>query len=741
MSSAIMSAVILQPQTGGAPVQGTGGFSQFIGFGDSAMDSGYYLTDPAHLADPQYEAAVAAGGGLPTSIGGVMNSVLLAHDFGLSAIPVGKPGGTNYAAGGAAAYGTGTAPVPSVATQMQSYLSANGGHADPNALYMITGGGNDLSYAQANIVGAAAQQAYVISDAHQLATAIEQLSAAGARHILLAGATGNPSDGFRDTLTTDLTAAGVSFMSYNFPVGWFSAGGPVESNPAAYGITNLGPPASGPFTSTNPYSPNDGGASLNPNPSQYSSSWSYYATQNVSPTAGETDLYADNVHFAAIGQQIVANDYFNFIETSTPVVSEKLSAVGEIMGNPFSYTFTYQWQQLPQGQTVWSNISGAVNQYYYVQQADVGDQLRALVSYTDSTGQTTSVVTEATPTVIAVLPSPEVLSLSAVTDTHTPNASTGHLVTITMTTSAPVTVIGTPTLQLNDGESATYASGSGTYTLTFDYTVQGSDSVSALQVLGLNLPNGAAIQSSTGSLSGPMSTNLGISINAGLIAGLPETQQIELIYIGYFNRSADSGGFNFWEAQDASAQASVASGGFGQSAAVALTNIANSFAPQAETIALYPFLSNPNPNYSDPTVQAGLATLVGNVYKNLFDRAADSGGQTYWMGQIESGAVGLGAAVLAIANGAQGSDAILLQNKIAVALDFTNLTSAANIPVTTAFLAEAKTVLAGVDGLSLNDASVTAAEALIAPWIASHPNGALPAIVGSALPASHALLG
>ena len=126
-------------------------------------------------------------------------------------------------------------------------------------------------------------------------------------------------------------------------------------------------------------------------------------------------------------------------------------------------------------------------------------------------------------------------------------------------------------------------------------------------------------------------------------------------------------------------------------------------------------------------------TFIGNVYGNLFGHAADSGGLAYWLGQIESGAVGLGAAVLAVANGAQGSDATILENKIAVALDFTNLTAAANVPTTSALVAEAKTVLAGVDGLSFNDrASVTTAEALIQPWIASHPNGALVAVVGSA---------
>lgn len=70
-----------------------------------------------------------------------------------------------------------------------------------------------------------------------------------------------------------------------------------------------------------------------------------------------------------------------------------------------------------------------------------------------------------------------------------------------------------------------------------------------------------------------------------LLSILSLDQQAELIYICYFNRSADPGGFSFWEDQDATAQA------HGQGA------IANSFAPQPETIAIYPFLSTPSPNF------------------------------------------------------------------------------------------------------------------------------------------------
>ena len=204
--------------------------------------------------------------------------------------------------------------------------------------------------------------------------------------------------------------------------------------------------------------------------------------------------------------------------------------------------------------------------------------------------------------------------------------------------------------------------------------------------------------------------------SSGLLSSLSLDQQTELIYVGYFNRSADGGGFGFWEGQNTSAQAA------GQSAAVALTNIANSFTPQPETIAAYPFLGSSNVNLSDPAVQAQVGTLISNVYQNLFGHAPDSGGATYWLGQLTSGAIPLGKAVLAIANGATGPDAIILENKIAVALDFTTRTTAANLTVNSALLAEAKTVLAGVDAVSLNDASVTSAEALTTAYIATAPH-------------------
>jgi Ca2+-binding RTX toxin-like protein len=56
---------------------------------------------------------------------------------------------------------------------------------------------------------------------------------------------------------------------------------------------------------------------------------------------------------------------------------------------------------------------------------------------------------------------------------------------------------GTPTLTLNNGGIASYASGSGTDTLTFDYTVAPKQDVSQLAVTGINL-NGATATDALG---------------------------------------------------------------------------------------------------------------------------------------------------------------------------------------------------------------------------------------------------
>ncbi len=99
----------------------------------------------------------------------------------------------------------------------------------------------------------------------------------------------------------------------------------------------------------------------------------------------------------------------------------------------------------------------------------------------------------------------------------TGTALVGDTVTLTLGFNEAVTVSGTPTLSLNDGNVATYVSGSGTGTLTFRTTVASTDTTtSALAITAVNLPTGASIKDGSGlaaDLSGAVKTFTGLQID------------------------------------------------------------------------------------------------------------------------------------------------------------------------------------------------------------------------------------
>ena len=87
--------------------------------------------------------------------------------------------------------------------------------------------------------------------------------------------------------------------------------------------------------------------------------------------------------------------------------------------------------------------------------------------------------------------------------------TTGQTMTINVSASEAVTVSGVPVLQLSDGETAAYKSGSGTNTLTFDYQPTSGHSTADLQVTGLTLGQGASIADVAGNaLSGSTTGDL-----------------------------------------------------------------------------------------------------------------------------------------------------------------------------------------------------------------------------------------
>ena len=114
------------------------------------------------------------------------------------------------------------------------------------------------------------------------------------------------------------------------------------------------------------------------------------------------------------------------------------------------------------------------------------------VTATDNAGNTAT-MSAVTATVDATPPS--VISVSS---RVSGSVETGKFVQITVNMSEKVTVSGTPGLLLNDGGTATYASGSGTDTLTFKYAVPSNQATSDLRVIGDTLPSPTAIQDLAG---------------------------------------------------------------------------------------------------------------------------------------------------------------------------------------------------------------------------------------------------
>src|SRR5581483_5917193 len=159
-------------------------FSNVFSFGDSNTDAGRYL----YLSGPQGSAPPGAGTYTTNPDPGWASS--LAGRFGLSSTPEDAPGGgNNYAAGGARVSFTGANPnVWSATTQIDTYLASTGGRADPNALYTLWIGANDLKTTTTggfgNIVNPP-NDASLISLGQQTAALAVALSQAGARYILV----------------------------------------------------------------------------------------------------------------------------------------------------------------------------------------------------------------------------------------------------------------------------------------------------------------------------------------------------------------------------------------------------------------------------------------------------------------------------------------------------------------------------------------------------------------------------
>ena len=300
-----VAAAFAAPQAAAQTVQ----FSNVYVFGDSLSDAGYYRPFLTSLGLP---ASVVSVLGRFTTNPGPTWAELVAAYYGSNPNPS-NANGNIFAQGGArvalpsASTPPGGAQRP-VSTQITEYLARSGGTADPNALYTVWAGANDifqnLGALQAGAIDAAALQANVLGAAAAEIQQIGRLQAAGARYIVvfglpdigqtpqfsanatIAGQVTALSAGYNTTLFSGLAQNGIRVI----PIDAFALLTEVRSNPAAFGFSNVTGVACGPFPpiTTTP------------------SSQFCLPTNFVNSNAAETYLFADGVHPTTAAHRIIA---------------------------------------------------------------------------------------------------------------------------------------------------------------------------------------------------------------------------------------------------------------------------------------------------------------------------------------------------------------------------------------------------------------------------------------------------
>ncbi len=292
-------------------------YNQFIAFGDSTTDTGWFansrLSSAPNLFDTAVANAVAAGGNAHWTGPGPGNAQILAGFFGLTANAVNTPGGTNYAIGGAfdnagptiySAYtnfnqilfGVGpTLGVPSTSEQIDNYLASVNGHANPNALYLISSFGNDGLAAIAAGLSPSAALAYFNADQQALAGRIAALQSAGARYIIVANQYGSfAGKQIEDDIWKDLANLGVRFI----PADTSAVIAAVATNPAPYGIIFPLP--------TTPACTVPLGVLCT-------------TADLVAPNALQTHLFVDGAHLSEAGQIIIADYYYSLLTAPSEI--------------------------------------------------------------------------------------------------------------------------------------------------------------------------------------------------------------------------------------------------------------------------------------------------------------------------------------------------------------------------------------------------------------------------------------
>ncbi len=122
---------------------------------------------------------------------------------------------------------------------------------------------------------------------------------------------------------------------------------------------------------------------------------------------------------------------------------------------------------------------------------------------------------------------------------------------------------------------------------------------------------------------------------------------IQKLYVAYFNRPADAAGLAYYEGVLEAANGS----------ATVMAQISADFAKSSEYTAAFSGKTN--------------AQIVDIIYQNIFGHAADAAGNAFYAGNLDAGKVTVANVVQEVAKGAQGTDLIAYNSKVTAAAAFT----------------------------------------------------------------------
>lgn len=324
-------------------------YSGAVFFGDSLTDSGAFRPGLVQVGGPS-----AAALGRFTTNPGLVWSEFLADYYGHSTDAIAaNQGGDNYAVGGARVATEGTSPfgaIPSMVTQVNAYLSANGGRADPNALYTVWGGANDLF-----AVAQGAPQSTIVTAVTAQVGLVGQLQQAGAQYVLVPnipdlgktpqflaqGAAGSAAGtqlatAYNNALYAGLQSAGLQVI----PLDTFGFLGEVIANPAAFGYSNVTSPACGATSS------------LTCSPANY-----------VDPNAPSSYLFADGVHPTTRTHEILAQYAASVLEGPRQIAALPLSAANTGRARADMVALHVDGKPASDGMRWWGNLRGDSQRY------------------------------------------------------------------------------------------------------------------------------------------------------------------------------------------------------------------------------------------------------------------------------------------------------------------------------------------------------------------------------------------